>query len=75
LGKVIHGNGVTPDIVVEDGRIDLVKAPEKAEVSENIFEEIKGAQMPSKEQKPFDYKSDNQIMRAADILKAFKFYK
>ena len=75
LGKVIHGKGVMPDIVVEDGRIELAKAPEKAEVSENVFEEIKSAQIPAKEEKPFDYKSDNQIMRAADILKAVKFYK
>lgn len=75
LGKVIHGKGVMPDIVVEDGRIEFAKPSEKAEVSENVFEEIKSAEKPAKEEKRFDYKSDNQIMRAADILKAIKFYK
>ncbi|MDP2044371.1 MAG: S41 family peptidase [Candidatus Omnitrophota bacterium] len=57
-GKVIHGKGVTPDIVIE----------EKAE-SNNKNEELK----PVENQ--FNYKTDLQLMRAVDALKAIKIYK
>ncbi len=70
LGKEIHGKGVIPDIVVEEVRIE----PQKAE---DIFEEIekKGEEKVVKEEKQFDYRADNQLTRAVDVLKAIKFYK
>ncbi|MBI4707135.1 MAG: S41 family peptidase [Candidatus Omnitrophica bacterium] len=73
-GKVIHGNGVNPDIVVEEGKIELGQPDkQKIENKENVFEEIdKKEQL--KQDKKFEYKSDNQLMRAVDILKALKFY-
>jgi carboxyl-terminal processing protease len=78
LGKVIHGKGVMPDISVEEGKIELTEAKEiKPESGKDIFEEIekKEQKVEEKEEKGFDYKSDNQIMRAVDVLKAIKFYK
>ncbi len=67
-GKEIHGKGVIPDIVVEEAKIE----PQKAE---DIFEEIEKKEKVVKEEKQFDYKSDNQLTRAVDVLKAIKFYK
>jgi carboxyl-terminal processing protease len=78
LGKVIHGKGVMPDIVVEETKIEPVPAEEpKPQKAEDIFEEIekKGEEKVVKEKKQFDYKSDNQLTRAVDVLKAIKFYK
>jgi len=76
LGKVIHEKGVMPDIIVEEGKIEVVQSGEKKpEKAEEIFEEIEKKEKVIKEEKPIDYKSDNQLMRAVDILKAVKFYK
>ncbi len=78
LGNVIHGKGVIPDIVVEEGKIELEEAKElKPESPKDIFEKIENKDQPAKEkeEKGFDYKSDNQIMRAVDVLKAMKFCK
>lgn len=76
LGKEIHGKGVTPDIIVEEGRIALAKEEElRAEKQQDAFEEVDKKEKVEKAGKPFDYKSDNQIMRAVDVLKAVKFYK
>lgn len=74
-GKVIHGKGVEPDIKVEDGKIETAKAVLRPEKAEDVFEEIDTKEKPQKEERGFDYKSDNQLMRAIDILKAIKFYK
>jgi carboxyl-terminal processing protease len=80
LGKLIHGKGVVPDIIVEEGKIELLGRQElKAEKPQDIFEEIEKKEekeiKDEKQEKTFDYKSDNQLMRAVDILKAVKFYK
>jgi len=74
LGKVIHGNGVIPDIVVEAGKIEITDNKEelKTEKAEDVFEEIEKKEMQGKEDKTKEYKSDNQLMRAVDILKAIK---
>lgn len=81
-GKVIHGQGITPDIVVEEGRIELAVSPEpKTKNHPEIFEEIEGKEKPVKEtEKPAketakDYTTDNQLMRAVDVLKALKIFK
>lgn len=75
LGKVIHGKGVMPDIVVEAGTIEVAKLSEKLENPEDVFEEIEKKDSTVKEEKAFNYKTDNQLMRAVDVLKAAKFFK
>ncbi len=89
LGKVIHGKGVMPDIVIEETIAGATPSvdPEKAKIEE-VFEEIENnlekkekqenKKIDKKEQdkeKPMDYKSDNQITSSIDILKAVKIYK
>jgi len=76
LGNVIHGKGVMPDIVVEEGKIELVEQPElKPEKPQDVFQELEKKEKVKEVEKAFDYKSDNQLMRAVDVLKAVKFYK
>ena len=79
LGKAIHGNGVMPDIVVEEGRIQINPQNDlRQERSQEVFEklEIKEKEKPEeKSPELFDYKSDNQLMRAVDVLKAIRLYK
>jgi len=75
-GKMIHGKGVVPDITVEDGKIEIKPDSEaKTEKVQEVFEEVENKQKAEKAVKDFDYKSDNQLMRAVDILKAIKIYK
>ncbi|MDD4980556.1 MAG: S41 family peptidase [Candidatus Omnitrophica bacterium] len=71
LGKEIHGKGVIPDVVVEEGKIEITQK------AQDIFEKLDKDEKANvnKENKPLDYKSDNQLMRAVDILKAIKIYK
>ena len=73
LGKEIHNKGVLPDIVVEEGKIEfLPKEGESIEKPQAVFEQFdKGDPKNKKEQ---DYKSDNQLMRCVDVLKALKIY-
>ena len=77
-GKVIHGKGVAPDVVIEEGTVELRSAKEpKPDKSLEVFEEIeKKEKTGRKEEKQgaFDYKSDNQLMRAVDILKAIRIF-
>ena len=74
LGKEIHNKGVAPDIVVEEGKIELLPKEEvPIEKPQAVFEQFdKG---DSKKEKEQDYKSDNQLMRCVDVLKALKIYK
>ncbi len=80
LGKVIHDKGVEPDIVVEQEKIVTKEANKDEQNFEEIFDELEKKDKetkkePAKEEKQFDYKSDNQLTRAVDILKAVKLYK
>jgi len=68
-GKLIHGNGVMPDIVVEEGKIELVNKEDPFGI-----QDLKDKPNDAKIDKQFDYKSDNQLMRAVDVLKAVKIY-
>lgn len=75
-GKVIHGSGVLPDIVVEEGRIEpLGRGDSSTGKSIEIFESIEKKEMPEKKDEARNYKYDNQLMRAVDILKAVKISK
>ncbi len=68
-GRVIHGEGITPDIIVE--REELKKVETKAE-PEEIFEKIEEEpQTPVVKKEEYD----NQLIRAIDVIKAVKIYK
>jgi carboxyl-terminal processing protease len=72
-GDIIHGKGVKPDIEVEEARIKLVK---EEGLAEGIFDVLEGeAQKESISQIPEEYRDDNQLMRAVDVLKAVKIYR
>ena len=72
-GKVIHGKGVTPDIIVDEGVIQLNENKSKKIDNPNeLIEEIENKEEKNIE-KHVDYKTDNQLMRAVDALKAIKF--
>lgn len=72
LGKEIHGKGVTPDIIVEDNKIDnSAKDKGKTESAEAVFDALESKNKPV-DDKAHNYKKDNQLMRAVDILKALK---
>lgn len=75
LGREIHGKGVSPDIVVEEGKIEILsKENVPSQKVEEVFGEVEKKDKKPEEIKEFDYKSDNQIMRAVDILKAMHIY-
>ncbi len=71
LDKVIHEKGVEPDILVEEGRIEITQAEKPQEEKKDVFKELE----EQKKIKERDYRSDNQLMRAVDILKALNFYR
>ncbi|MFA4888387.1 MAG: S41 family peptidase [Candidatus Omnitrophota bacterium] len=85
-GKVIHEEGVLPDIAVEPGKTQAQNpAEKKIEKQEEIFEKLENSTQIDLPEKPiervakeekaaFDYKADAQLMRAVDVLKAIKFY-
>ncbi len=83
LGRQIHGKGVIPDIVVESGTLEVkssTDADNEKEKIKDVFENIEKqpADKPSADKsdvKVADYKSDNQLMRAVDILKALRIFK
>jgi len=90
LGKEIHGKGVTPDIEVEESLGRTANEPENPEQEKikEVFEKVekkKNKKDDVKKKKEEDqadteirelkdYKSDNQLMRAIDVLKAVKIY-
>jgi len=75
LGQEIHGKGVTPDIIVEDGNIELAQKEEAGSGKpEEVFGKLEDKDKKPSEVKELDYKSDNQIARAVDILKALEVY-
>lgn len=74
-GKEIHGQGIMPDIVAEETRIEPAAVLEpKEHRPQEIFEEIEKKEKPQ-EEKVEEYKADNQLMRAVDVIKAIKIYK
>ncbi|MBU1999042.1 MAG: S41 family peptidase [Candidatus Omnitrophota bacterium] len=73
LGRQIHEKGIIPDIIVEEGKIELVQNNKGAiEETEDVFEKIDTAvKKPAEDNK---YKTDNQLVRAVDVLKGILFY-
>lgn len=77
-GKVIHETGVTPDIEVPEGKIETaVKEKVDTENAEEIFDKLekKDAAEEKPDVKETDYKKDNQLMRAVDVIKAIRIFK
>lgn len=84
LGRQIHGKGVMPDIVVENGVLEAKShsdADADKEKIKDVFDNIdkqpqKDAPADDKSNvQVFDYKSDSQLMRGVDILKALRIFK
>lgn len=76
LGSQIHGKGVVPDIVVEEGKIELtIKEEEAVQKPQDILERIEKEENKDEVERKLEYKSDNQLMRALDVLKAVRIYK
>ncbi len=78
LGRQIQGKGVVPDIIIENGLIRKENQPgQETNKAKDIFEQLENK--PAEKTGPAvsmeDYKSDNQLMRAVDALKAIKIYK
>lgn len=68
-GRTIHGEGVTPDIIVEREESKKEEAkPKPEEIFEKIEEESKAPTVKKEEY-------DNQLLRAIDVIKAVKIYK
>ncbi|MCX5669128.1 MAG: S41 family peptidase [Candidatus Omnitrophica bacterium] len=76
-GKIIQGNGVTPDILVEENKLPNIQADQVTnKKSDEIFDQIQNDQPVNKSAKDtFDYKADTQLMRAVDSLIAIQIYK
>ncbi|HTZ11729.1 MAG TPA: S41 family peptidase [Candidatus Margulisiibacteriota bacterium] len=79
LGKVIHEKGVMPDIVVEsEEKIGPEEETKKQAKPQDVFEEIEKKEKTDKSkesEKAFEYKDDNQLMQAINVLKVARFYK
>lgn len=71
LGREIHGKGVIPDIVLE--QVDL-QDKENTGKSEEAFKKLGEAGKEPAAKNESDYKTDNQLARAVDILKALRIY-
>ncbi len=68
-GRLIHGEGIKPDVVVPLDAAPEVK--DKPPSSEEVFEHVEHPEKPSDPEKP---KMDNQLARAVDLLKGIKVY-
>ena len=79
LKQVIHGKGIMPDIVVEANAIeDQTEKPGSKDIkSDEVFDQLeKGVTTaPEKKEGKNDYRLDNQLTRAVDVLKAIRILK
>lgn len=75
-GKIIHGKGVIPDIVVEENKKSAAKAGEKEKNADEIFDKLENSRPANKTaENDFNYQEDAQLIRALDTLKAIVIYK
>ena len=76
-GKIIQGQGITPDILVQENELPDDKIDQLANKnSDEIFDQIQNGQQTNKLAKEdFNYKADAQLMRAVDALKVIQIYK
>jgi carboxyl-terminal processing protease len=74
LGRVIHGQGVTPDVIIEQPEIEADKQKIE-EKPQDIFKQIDDKDKTGQEKPLKDYSNDYQLTRAIDLLKAINIYK
>jgi len=76
-GKIIHGKGVTPDILVDENKPAPVKTEDiQDKKPDEIFDSLQKEPPADLAQKDgFNYKEDPQLIRAVDTLKAIQIYK
>ncbi len=74
-GKVIHGKGVIPDIVVEESANVPLDNEIKSEKAAEIFDQIEQKEKPPLQKDELKYKKDAQVMRAIDVLKVLLIYR
>jgi carboxyl-terminal processing protease len=73
LGKEIHGKGVMPDIVIEEGPAEPAAKDEAVkDKPQDVFQELEKKGKDAQSKKATEYKNDSQLMRAVDIIKAIK---
>jgi carboxyl-terminal processing protease len=84
--KMIHGIGIFPDIIVEEAKVTPLdrddieaaakdnKEPKEVKPQE-IFDQIENKEKKPDDSEEPDYKTDNQLIRAVDVLKGIKIYK
>lgn len=79
LKQVIHGKGIMPDIVVEANAIeDQTEKPGSKDIkSDEVFDQLEKdvTRAPEKKEGKNDYRLDNQLTRAVDVLKAIRILK
>ena len=77
--QVIHGKGIMPDIVVEETETAAAeaKADAKEMKADEVFDQLEkdGETAPAQKNEQFNYKLDNQLSRAVDVLKAVRILK
>jgi carboxyl-terminal processing protease len=71
LGRSIHGEGIEPDINVEF--LQIIRQPQQGNLPQEIAKTF-GMSDSSEDNFTQRYKSDNQLIRAVDILKGLLIY-
>jgi len=74
LNIMIHGIGIIPDIVVEENPVIPIDKELKEIKTQEIFEQMENKVKEPPLREEFNYKTDNQIIRALDVLKGIKIY-
>jgi len=76
-GRLIGGNGIVPDIVVE--KAVCTNSEEKADKNKDVFDKAEDIKKPNgkdlkqpEDKDKVDIAADNQLERAVDLLKAMK---
>ncbi len=86
--KLIHGIGIIPDITVEETKEASLEKDEELKDAEpndpkegkevkpqDVFDQIENKDKKPAENEDTEYKKDNQLSRAVDVLKGIKIYK
>ncbi|MBP6944314.1 MAG: hypothetical protein KBB79_05455, partial [Candidatus Omnitrophica bacterium] len=68
----IHGQGITPDLIVEREQLKKDDSDEKKK-PEEVFDKLEQSKDDKPSVKKEDY--DNQLQSAVDVIKTIKIYK
>ena len=69
-GRTINKDGIKPDIVVESDQNHKKPKADEEKKLEDVFEEVE----TTKEEPADNFKIDNQMQRAIDVIKALRIY-